>query len=84
MMTERSMTFATGVRTSTRSFALAASAWDEAVESGFEVDFLPAYIRTGQMRQITRAQLSHWDLTRLTDDATLVVSDICGASLCRT
>ncbi|WP_405576162.1 ATP-binding protein [Streptomyces sp. NBC_01092] len=28
------------------------------------------------MRQITRTQLSQWDLTMLTDDATLVVSEL--------
>ncbi|WP_235991087.1 ATP-binding protein [Streptomyces ureilyticus] len=75
-MTERTITLATGAMTTTRSVALAASAWDPAVESGFEVDFLPADNRTGQMRRITRAQLRHWDLTMLTDDATLVVSEL--------
>ncbi|MDF3140964.1 MULTISPECIES: ATP-binding protein [unclassified Streptomyces] len=28
------------------------------------------------MRRITRAQLRHWDLTTLTDDATLAVSEL--------
>ncbi|MEV1081949.1 ATP-binding protein [Streptomyces sp. NPDC050211] len=76
MMAEGSITFAWGAMTSTGFVALSASAGNQAVESGFEVDFLPAEIRTGQMRQITRAQLSQWDLTMLTDDATLVVSEL--------
>ncbi|MFF7092838.1 ATP-binding protein [Streptomyces rubradiris] len=45
-------------------------------EGGFEVDFLPAEHRVGQMRRITRAHLRHWHLTRLTDDATLAVSEL--------
>jgi serine/threonine-protein kinase RsbW len=43
---------------------------------GFEVDFLPAHHRAGQMRRIMRAQLRHWDLTSLTDNATLAVSEL--------
>jgi anti-sigma regulatory factor (Ser/Thr protein kinase) len=62
--------------TSPTSLAAAAAAWDQAGEDGFEVDFLPAEHRIGQMRRITSAQLRHWDLTTLTDDATLAVSEL--------
>jgi anti-sigma regulatory factor (Ser/Thr protein kinase) len=76
MMTDRAQTLAAGAMTSPTSVAAAAGAWDQAGEGGFEVDFLPAEHRIGQMRRITRAQLRHWDLTALTDDATLTVSEL--------
>ncbi|MDX2531543.1 ATP-binding protein [Streptomyces scabiei] len=76
MIAERGTTFATGVMTSSESFALSSSPEDQAILCGFEVDFLPAEIRTAEMRQVTRVQLSQWDLTMLTDDATLVVSEL--------
>ncbi|WP_247706597.1 ATP-binding protein [Streptomyces liliiviolaceus] len=62
--------------TSSESFALSSSPEDQAVLCGFQVDFLPAEIRTAEMRQVARGQLSRWDLTMLTDDATLVVSEL--------
>ncbi|MET9967920.1 ATP-binding protein [Streptomyces sp. NPDC006356] len=48
----------------------------QAGDGGFDVDFLPAEHLIGQMRRITRAQLRYWDLTTLTDDATLAVSEL--------
>ncbi|MEU6145069.1 ATP-binding protein [Streptomyces sp. NPDC047081] len=76
MMAERGVTFATDAMTPDVSVAPSSSSADQAAECGFEVDFLPAEIRPAQMRQITRHQLSRWNLTRLTDDATLVVSEL--------
>ncbi|MEV8543660.1 ATP-binding protein [Streptomyces sp. NPDC051572] len=75
-MAERGITFATGVMTSSESAALSSSSEGQAAECSFKVDFLPAEIRAGQMRQITRDRLGQWDLTTLTDDATLVVSEL--------
>lgn len=49
---------------------------DREATLGFEVEFLPAEHRAGQMRRITRAQLRDWDLTTLADDATLAVSEL--------
>jgi len=76
MMTDRARTLVTGAKKCLTSVAAAAAARDQADEGGFEVDFLPAEHRIGQMRRITRAQLRHWDLTTLTDDATLAVSEL--------
>jgi serine/threonine-protein kinase RsbW len=49
---------------------------EQAAVRGFEVDFLPADFRVGQMRRITAAHLHHWNLTVLTDNATLAVSEL--------
>jgi anti-sigma regulatory factor (Ser/Thr protein kinase) len=76
MMTERARPLAAGAMTSRTADAAAIETWDQAGEGGFKVDFLPAEHRIGQMRRITRAQLRHWDLMMLTDDATLVVSEL--------
>ncbi|ELS55768.1 hypothetical protein STVIR_3113 [Streptomyces viridochromogenes Tue57] len=73
MMTDRAQTLAAGAMTFPTCVA---AGWDQAGEDGFEVDFLPAEHRIGQMRRITRAQLHDWDLTTLTDDATLAVSEL--------
>lgn len=75
-MTDRAKTLGAGSMTSPTSLAGATAAWDQASEDGFEVGFLPAEHRVGQMRRITRAQLRHWDLTTLTDDAMLAVSEL--------
>ncbi|MCX5327835.1 ATP-binding protein [Streptomyces sp. NBC_00140] len=75
-MTERTQTLAAGAMAATTSSALATSAWHQVVENGFEVDFLPAEHCIGQMRRIARATLRHWDLTTLTDDATLAISEL--------
>ncbi|MGW3121371.1 ATP-binding protein [Streptomyces sp. NPDC001107] len=42
----------------------------------FEVVFLPADHRVGQMRRIMRAQLRYWDLMALADDAALSVTEL--------
>ncbi|MFI6010182.1 ATP-binding protein [Streptomyces sp. NPDC051243] len=42
----------------------------------FEVVFLPADFRAGQMRRITSAHLRLWDLLGLCDAATLAVSEL--------
>ncbi|MFJ9901136.1 ATP-binding protein [Streptomyces sp. NPDC091280] len=76
MMVERGIAVATGVMTSGDSVALSSSSEGQAVECCFKVDFLPAENRAGQMRQITRDRLSQWNLTKLTDDATLAVSEL--------
>ncbi|GLW49659.1 hypothetical protein Stsp02_53200 [Streptomyces sp. NBRC 14336] len=78
MMTDRAQTLATVATTSPTSLAAAAAAAvrDQADEGGFEVDFLPAEHLIRQMRRITRTQLCHWDLTTLSDDATLAVSEL--------
>jgi len=76
MMTQRTQMLATGAMTFTTSSSLAAPDWDQAFENGFEVAFLPAERRVGQMRRIIRAQLRHWDLTELADDAMLVLSEL--------
>lgn len=75
-MAERGITFAVGSMTSRESAAFSSSSEDQAGECSFKVDFHPAEIRATQMRQITRDQLSQWDLTTLIDDATLVVSEL--------
>lgn len=56
--------------------AVAGLAPDRESRLGFEVDFLPAEHRAGQMRRITQAQLRYWDLTTLADDAALAVSEL--------
>ncbi|MFE9601457.1 ATP-binding protein [Streptomyces hokutonensis] len=76
MMAEQGITFATGVMTSSESVALSSSSEGQAVEYSFKVDFLPAEIRAGQMRHITRDRLGEWNLTTLTDDAMLAVSEL--------
>ena len=62
--------------TPTTALAPVASAPDHTVATGFEVDFVPAEFRVGQMRRITAAHLRHWHLTALTHDAALVVSEL--------
>lgn len=62
--------------TPTTAVAPVTSASEQAAVRGFEVDFLPADVRVGQMRRITEAHLHHWDLTALTDNATLAVSEL--------
>jgi serine/threonine-protein kinase RsbW len=81
MMTQRAQPLAAGAMACRTPVASATVAWNQAGEGGFEVDFLPAERRVGQMRRITRAQLRHWDLTVLTDDATLVVSELVGNAI---
>lgn len=76
MMTQRAQPLAAGAMTSRTSVAAAIETWDQADESGFKVDFPPDERRIGQMRRITRAQLRHWGLAMLTDDATLAVSEL--------
>lgn len=76
MTTERTQMLGTGAMAATTCSSLATSSSDQAVENGFEVAFLPAEHCIGQMRRITRDKLRHWDLTVLTDDATLAVSEL--------
>ncbi|MFD4554868.1 ATP-binding protein [Streptomyces sp. NPDC058469] len=76
MRAERGITFAVGAMTSRESVTFSSSSEDQAGECSFKVDFIPAEIRAAQMRQITRDHLSQWDLITLTDDATLVVSEL--------
>ncbi|MFJ5307463.1 ATP-binding protein [Streptomyces sp. NPDC088350] len=75
-MTERAQPLAAGAMTSRTPVAAAIETWDQAGEGGFKVDFHPAERRIGQVRRITRDQLRSWDLVMLTDDATLVVSEL--------
>ncbi|MFI7315708.1 ATP-binding protein [Streptomyces venezuelae] len=63
-------------KTPTTAFAPAASAPGHAAATGFEVDFLPAEFRVGQMRRIAAAHLRHWHLTALTHDVALAVSEL--------
>lgn len=49
---------------------------DQVAPRCFEVVFLPADFRAGQMRRITSAHLHLWDLMGLRDTATLAVSEL--------
>lgn len=62
--------------TPTTALAPDTSAPDHVAVSGFEVDFLPAEFRVGQMRRIAAAHLRHWHLTVLTDDVVLAISEL--------
>ncbi|WP_243460105.1 ATP-binding protein [Streptomyces sp. M54] len=62
--------------TPTMALAPVAPAPDHTAAAGFEVEFLPAEFRIGQMRRIAAAHLRHWHLTSLTHDAALVVSEL--------
>lgn len=42
----------------------------------FEMSFLPAEVHVGQMRRLTAHYLNRWELSRLVDDAVLVVSEL--------
>jgi anti-sigma regulatory factor (Ser/Thr protein kinase) len=76
MTTERSVTIPARASKAATADAPADSVSDQAAMRGFEVAFLPADFRVGQMRLITSAHLRLWDLTGLRDTATLAVSEL--------
>ncbi|MDW4907809.1 ATP-binding protein [Streptomyces sp. ADMS] len=76
MTTERIMTVPARELTAATADAPPGSRSDQSGMRGFEVDFLPADFRVGQMRRITSAHLRLWDLTALCDTATLAVSEL--------
>ncbi|WP_371551553.1 ATP-binding protein [Streptomyces sp. NBC_00554] len=75
MTAEQTMTV-TGTMALTAEVTPVTPAADQAAVCGFEVVFLPADSRVGQMRRITTAHLQDWDLAELSDTATLAVSEL--------
>lgn len=76
MKTERTMVVPTRAPKADVPDCPAGSASDRAATRCFEIVFLPADRRVGQMRRITSAYLHLWDLTALRDTATLAVSEL--------
>ncbi|MGW6911753.1 ATP-binding protein [Streptomyces sp. NPDC054940] len=75
MTTEQTVVPAGAFKTSAPDFRVG-SASGQVATRFFEVVFLPADCRAGQMRRITSAHLRLWDLLGLRHTATLAVSEL--------